>query len=71
MTSEYEPNEKEPAYCTAGLEEILGHVKLISGKVDDILERLKDSYHLLRDILDATSENGVTEYDLYGDNDEY
>ena len=70
MTSEYEPNEKETEPGNTGLEEILGHVRYIRSKVDDILARLKDNYHILRDILDSTSENGVTEYDLYQDGDE-
>ena len=71
MTSEYEPNEEDPDAIATGLEEILGHVRYIRNRVDDILARLKDNYHVLRDILDATSENGVTEYDLYGNDEEY
>ena len=70
MTSEYEPNEKETNACVIGLGEVLGHVRHIRNRVDDILARLKDNYHVLRDILDSTSENGVTEHDLYNAFDE-
>ena len=70
MTSEYEPNEEGPDRPVIKLEEIIGQVRSIHRKLDDIITRLKDSYHLLRDVLDATSENGVTAYDLYQDGDE-
>ena len=70
MTSEYEQDEESANGPVTDLEDIVGQVRSIHRKLDDIITRVKDSYHILRDILDATSENGVTAYDLYG-NDEY
>ena len=72
MTSDYEPNEDAADRRGKELEEIIGHVRYLRYKVDDITDRLKDSYELLREILDSVSkEDGATWYDHYGNEDEY
>jgi len=74
MTSQYrhkDDGESRETYSSR-LEEIARHVKHIHQKLDDIASRLDDSYHLLRDILEATSgENTVHEHDLYENEDGY
>jgi hypothetical protein len=72
MTSQYEHEDdtEERETSSPRLEEIARHARQIHKKIDDIASRLDDSYHLLRDLLEATSnENTVHEHDLYDNYD--
>jgi len=72
MTSEYEKDENCPGSSGARLEEIARHARQIHKKIDAIASRLDDSYQLLREVLEATTnENTVHEHDLYDNYDGY
>ncbi len=45
---------------------MIGHVRYVHHKVDQITDYLKDMHEILREIHDATvTENGTSWYDLY------
>ncbi len=72
MTSQYENDENGTEHYGRRLDEIARHVEHINQKIDDIASRLDDSYHLLRDILETTSDqNTVHDHDLYEIDDGY
>ena len=72
MTSENKSNKDEVNRHSKDLEEIIGHVRYVHHKVDQITDYLKDVYEILREIHDATvTENGTSWYDLYGDDGSY
>ena len=72
MTSENESNKDEVNRHSKDLEEVIGHVRYVHHKVDQITDYLKDVYEILREIHDATAtENGISWYDLYGDDGSY
>ena len=72
MTSEYEPDRNESDCSSKECEELIGHVRYVRRKVDDIITRLQDSYEILQEILDSiNAETGAGWYDHYGHEDEY
>ena len=72
MTAEYEPDEDEGGSCGKEHEEIIGHVRYVHQKVDDITDRLRDSDEILQEILDSVNhENDASWYDYYANGNEY
>jgi len=72
MTSQYENDENCREPSSARLEEIARHARQIHKKIDDIASRLDGSCQLLREILEATSDqNTVGEHDLYESDNGY
>ena len=64
MTAEHESGKGKPYEAERGT--LAYQVRNVAGKVDRIINRLKDHYHLLQEILDqATKEDDNGWYDLY------
>ena len=67
MTAEYEKKDDRPD--KRPWDAVWDSLRGVHTRLDDVVERLERQYALLRDVLDQTStENGVSEYDLFGEN---
>ena len=67
MAKQYDQDTEE---LGEALESLMDRMVHMNGKLDDVLTRLEDCHHILRDIFENTqSENGISAYDFYEDDD--